>query len=186
MTLRPELIQELRDRFKLGATPSRLIRLIVERHPGGGVTHWTVRDYLKAAFALPAVPYLRPGEDYRSDAGLGHAILNKLLLPEILERRRLWDGCPEGEPPAESSWLDGLHPVSPEEAKEAEKEGRVYGLSAASWDRLSPSEKESLRVLAASSRVLSDRLDALATLAECLQRQVDEVEGRQAAAQDDR
>ena len=52
MNTRPEVINELRSLFKEGATPSRLIRHIVERHAGERTFHSLIQAYFHEAFGL--------------------------------------------------------------------------------------------------------------------------------------
>jgi hypothetical protein len=54
MSTRLEVVNELRSLFQDGATPSRLIRHIVERHAGERRYHQLIQDYFREAFGIPS------------------------------------------------------------------------------------------------------------------------------------
>ena len=77
---RTDVIKELRALFKDGATFSGLLHYLQTRHNGAPLDHWTIRDYLQEAFALPIVRYVEPAEGpHLSPDRL--AVLNRTLLP---------------------------------------------------------------------------------------------------------
>ena len=59
---RTDVIKELRALFKDGATFSGLLHYLQTRHNRAPLDHWTIRDYLQEAFALPIVRYVEPAE----------------------------------------------------------------------------------------------------------------------------
>lgn len=128
------------------------------------------------AFCLPVVRKLKPNDVYPRDADLRYAFLNKLMIPDIIHERQHWDCAKETNSESAKCWLDGLPSANSEMAKESVRMARCPGLSEESWARLTPVEQESLRVLMASSQVLSERVEILSKLAEQLQEQVEELE----------
>src|SRR5437762_17538 len=90
MSTRPEVIGELRSLFKDGATPSRLIRHIVERHNGERTFHSLIQAYFLDAFGVPIVRGLNPADDYQH-ADLRYAFLNEQLVHEMIQKRSEWD-----------------------------------------------------------------------------------------------
>jgi len=89
MDIRSEVVTELRSLFRDGATPSRLIRRIVELHPGE--THfYLIQDYFREAFGVPIVRGLSRLDDYQR-ADLRLAYLNQMLLHEMIEKKTEWD-----------------------------------------------------------------------------------------------
>ena len=170
-----QIIQELRQLFKEGATPSRLIRHILASHPEETVSRWMLRDYLEEAFGLTLARGVKSSEDYEHP-DLRCAVLNRTLIPEIIQQRKQWDSPPESQMVIEPCWLDGLEVTNPEIAKKAATALPHPGLSEATWANLSPAEQESLHVQMASHRLLLERVLMLATLAERLQHQVEKLE----------
>lgn len=62
MNIRSEVVSELQILFKEGATPSRLIRHIVERHEGERMLHSLIQAYFLEAFEVPIVRGLSPND----------------------------------------------------------------------------------------------------------------------------
>src|SRR5262249_6980575 len=115
MPLPEEIVQELRVLFRKGATPSRLLRHIISRFPGEVVSPWTLRDYLEKAFGVPMARLIQPGMVGSADQ-TRLAVLNRTLIPEILERRAAWDEAGSSLPTG-GCWFDGLAATDPEEVK---------------------------------------------------------------------
>lgn len=176
--LQEEIVRELRDRFRRGATASKLIRIIVELHRGDILNPCVIGDYLEAAFHIPFVRCLKSGEDYSADHTLRHAVLNRILLPELVAHFQSGNGFAESQASCQGSWLDGLNSLSPEEAKAAEQAKPDHGISAEGWNALSSADQEAITTMIANSHVVSCRTNILAKLAESLQQQVDELEGQ--------
>ena len=169
-----QLVHNLRDRLKDGATPLRLIRDIMAQL-GKAASSREVQEVLAESFQLPIVrlgPLLDlGGQSYRQ------GILNRTLLAAILENRQRWDAL-TSSPPGNSSWLDGLHVTSPEDVRAKVAADSYPGLSKESWAALRADEQQALLLQLASGLVLSERLEAVARLAERLQAKIDELEGR--------
>lgn len=181
MPIEEEIIQELRSLFKKGATPSRMVRYVVQRFPDQQVDIWTICEYLEKAFCLPMVRLIRPGVDLSSDLRLCAAI-NRNLIPEIISLQADWDKSDDPDFLSDS-WFDGLNSTTPHEAKNLASETRNYIVSETTWAALSEDEKESLRLQSAGTHTLMERVKILATLAERLQHQVEELEQRLANLQ---
>ena len=169
MISRSVIIQELREMIKNGAPPSRLLRHIISRNPGEELNHWVLREYLEEAFGLPSARLLQSDTDY-TNPDLRYAVLNRTLIPEIIQRRKAWDSC---QSISEQCWLDNLAATNPEQAEEEAQRIPYGGLSQTGWDSLSRDEQEIVHLQLAGSRILSERVAILATLAERLQQQVE-------------
>jgi hypothetical protein len=83
----------------------------------------------------------------------------------------------EGQNALQGSWLEGLKTISPDEAKATEQTKPNHGVSEEGWNLLSDAHKDAILGLIGNSRAVSARMQILARLAECLQLQVDELEG---------
>ncbi len=134
--LREEIVQLLRDRFCRGATPSKLIRIIMECHDTAITNPCVIQDYLDAAFHIPPLPCFKSADDYSTDGTLRHSVLNRILLPELVAYCTTWNGQAGREGPLHGSWLDGLKTISPEEAKATEQAKPHHGISDEGWSRL--------------------------------------------------
>lgn len=102
MTTDPQVIAELRDLFRGGATPSRLVRHVVARHGGGPQLDRLVRAYFREAFG---VPMFRASADLLTlpPEELPFADMNAAVIHQIVARRAKWDNSPGGP-----TWMDGL------------------------------------------------------------------------------
>jgi hypothetical protein len=179
--IQEEIVDRLRDQFRRGATPSKLIRTIREMHRGEVPNPCVIQDYLEAAFHVPLIPCLRSGDDYSADRTLRHAALNRVLLPELVAQLQTWNSPTGVEARLHGSWLDGLQAISPEEARATAQALPHHGISDEGWAMLSEPDKDAIHVMIASSQVVSSRVQILAKLAECLQQQVDELQGQLAS-----
>jgi hypothetical protein len=75
---RPEVIEELRSLFRRGATPTRLIRHIVDRHANVPDVGILIQDYFSEAFAVGLLRGLRKGNPLDGLA----ATLAKMLVTD--------------------------------------------------------------------------------------------------------
>ncbi len=174
MSTQPDVIQELRAMFKEGATPSRLIKHIADRHEGVARLHGLIQEYFIEAFAVPIVRGLDPIADYRfMDPRL--AYLNEDLVHEIIEKRSEWDRDHDSLNNGEISWLDSAKARSDEERFQAAQAGVVPELSQC-WQKLSPKEQQYIQRTFASANGLYESVKILARLADRLQRRVVELE----------
>lgn len=168
-----ELIQNLRNLVKDGATPLRLIRdLLIQL--ADTVSAREVQEILAESFQLPIVR-LGPSLDLNQKS-YRQGVLNRTLLAEIVESKQRWDALTPSV--GNSSWLDGLDVASPTDVREKLAADSYPGLTRESWAALSHDERQMLLAQLASGRVLSDRLEMLSRLAERLQEKIDELEGR--------
>lgn len=174
MVERSQLIQHLRNRLKDGATPSRLIRDILDQL-GDTTSSREVQEILAEAFQLPIVR-LGPSLDVGKKS-YKQGILNRTLLSEIIENKQRWESVFSSSP-GNTSWLDGLNVTSPEVVRKKLTADSYPGLSRESWAALNAEEQQTLLVQLASGRVLSDRLEVLSRLVERLQEKIDKLEGR--------
>jgi hypothetical protein len=174
MVERYQLVQNLRDQLKDGATPLRLIRDIIAQL-GDTTSSREVQEVLEESFQLPIVR-LSPSLDL-GQKSYRQGILNRTLLAEIVANRERWEALISSSR-GNSSWLDGVQVTSPEEVRMKAAAESYPGLSRESWAALSPDEQQALLVQLASGLVLSDRVEVLARLAERLQEKIDELEGR--------
>jgi hypothetical protein len=170
-----QLIGELRQAFLDGATPSRLIRLVVDRGGDEDRLHFTIGDYFGEAFGVPLVRHVVSGDDYSPDPR--HAHFNRDLLPEIIQHLGDWHAGPRA-----GSWLERAEVSSLNEHVERLK-AYVPEELAGVWATLS--EKERRSVLRLSARLNHDWqvIKVLASLAERLQQKVVDLEAQLKEAQ---
>ena len=150
MTTDPCVIAELRDLFRGGATPSRLVRHVVARHDAEPQADRLVRAYFREAFG---VPMFRASADLITLPAeqLPFAGVSADTIHQIVARRAEWDTG------GESSWMDTLT---------ATDEGQRLG---GSVPEHSP---ESVRRLTATARHLHEQVAILSRLVEQLQGQL--------------
>ena len=155
MTADPCVIAELRDLFRGGATPSRLVRHVVARHAGEPQVDRRVRAYFREAFG---VPMFRASADLLTLPAeqLPFAGASADTIHRIVARRAEWDSG--GEP----SWMDTLT---------ATDEGQLLGGS------VPDHSPESVRRLTATAQHLHEQVAILSRLVEQLQGQVVALEG---------
>lgn len=172
MSTRPEVISELRSLFKEGATPSRLIRHVVERHEGERGHHALIQAYFLETFGVPIVRGLSPIDDFQH-ADLRYAFLNEQLLHEMIQRRRVWDTDVIGASEA-GGWLDTLAAGDDKQRLREVQSVNLPDLNAC-WPRLTQEERDYIQRSLASARGLHESVKILARLAECLQQQLAEL-----------
>jgi hypothetical protein len=166
MVTDPRLVGELRTQFRRGATPTALIRRVVERHEGEPMLDRKVRDYFRVAFDVPVA---RIGPEMVETIRSGGSVpaLNDTLLHRMIEARPGWDteigrlGC----------WLDAVTATAPA-ALNAAVDPQAFPELTGSWDSLDDTAKECIRRLVGNARGLHEQVNALAVLAEHLQQQV--------------
>lgn len=174
----PEVVNELRVMFKGGATPSRLIRYIGERHRGEPGLHSLIQAYFHEAFDVPIVRGVKP-LDTHEHFDLRYAFLNGSLLYEMIQRRGQWDR--DDEAPGTETWLDGLRARDDHE-RIRQAQGVPNPNLKRCWSLLTPDEQYYLEMTAASGAGLSERVEILTRLAECLQQRINELEAACAPA----
>jgi hypothetical protein len=174
METRPEVIDELRLLFQNGATPSRLIRHVAERHPAEPALHALIQEYFREAFAVPLVRGLKPHDEYES-VDLRYAFLNEQLVHEMIEKRPEWDRGPAGAANGRQPWLDSLVATSdPDRIRQAQS--MPFPELSQSWHRLTAKEQAFIQRSIASANGLYETVKILARLAEHLQQRVAELE----------
>jgi hypothetical protein len=165
----PLLVNELREHFKTGTTPSALVRIIAERHAGEPALDALVRAYFREAFFVPMLQVGR--EEVEAIAqGSGSPALNGNVIHRMIATRSEWDKRVPGDAPAQS-WLD--HVTATEEAemlRKTEAETRPEAL--AWWNQLDEEGKRFITRTIANARTLYERVQILTALAEQLQQQV--------------
>jgi hypothetical protein len=174
MNTRHEVINELRSLFKEGATPSRLISLIAERHEGERSLHTLIQSYFLEAFGIPIVRGLDPTDDYqRTD--LHHDFLNEQLIHDMVQKRSDWDAGLVAGSSESGSWLDSLKAVDDEQRINQVQAIAIPELSRC-WPQLTPKEKGYIQRSIATANGLYESVKILSRLAECLQQQVAELQ----------
>jgi hypothetical protein len=173
MSIRPEVVNELRSLFKGGTTPSRLIRHIVERHEGERSYHALIQAYFLEAFGVPIVRGLNPIDDYQR-ADLRYAFLNERLVHEMIQRRKEWDTEAAGTSEA-GAWLDSLSAGDDEQRLREVQSVKLPDLDNC-WPQLTPDERDYIHRSLASARGLYESVKILARLAESLQQQLAELQ----------
>ena len=170
MTPEPDVIAELRGLFKAGATPSRLMRHILEHHGPDQTTDRLIRAYFREAFCVPmfraSVSLLTPGLE-----GLPIAGVNGSVIHRMVQMRGEWDHNPKDNGHPTPSWMGSL--VATDEGKMIEQSDPESSpeLSGA-WKSLDPSTQQYIKRLMGNSQTLYEKVIILSTLVEQLQQQV--------------
>lgn len=171
----PQVVAELRSLFKDGATPSRLIRHIVDRHPGEERLHFLVQDYFREAFAVGLVRISKRALDEPDSADLPLAFLNIHLTHEMVGTRPKWDRDDSSPANGRPSWLAPLS-ATDEAALIEQTQPVTLPELAGCWDRLDPIAQAYVRRVLGNADALYERVQILARLAERLQQKVLELE----------
>jgi hypothetical protein len=172
MNPRADVISELRSLFKDGATPSRLIRHIVERHEGERNIHLLVQAYFLEAFDVPIVRGLNPTDDFL-EPDLRYAFLNEQIVHEMIQKRSEWDTTTGTN--GTSDWLDSVKATDDQERIRQTQSEPIPELSRC-WDQLTPKEQIFIHRSLASANGLYESVKILSRLAESLQQQLAERE----------
>lgn len=173
---RPEVVCELRSLFKEGATPSRLIRHIAERHSGEARLHLLTHLYFQEAFGIPIVRDLNPIDAYQQ-ADLRYAFLNEQLIQEMVQKREEWDaanGLASGE---RASWLDTLTASDHQQRLNRIQATAIPELSRC-WPQLTADEQHYIQRSLATANGLYETVKILSRLVECLQQRLIEEEAK--------
>ena len=174
MNSSPEVVNELRSLFREGATPSRLIQHIVERHSGEESFFMLIQDYFREAFGVPIVRGLSPVDDYLHPE-LRYEFLNQQLLHEMVENRSEWDNDDS------ESWLDSLIATDDDQRINSVR-NVVPGELSRFWTQMTPKEREYIQVMFASSHGMSETVKIMSRLLESLQQQLNELQTTPAGA----
>jgi hypothetical protein len=170
MPIIPQVVKELQELFKAGATPSRLLLHIASRH--GPEDRWRtlVQDYFLEAFAIPFPRVMNERERY-SQIDLNNYLLNTRLLHQMVQTRLQWDRGISSPHEAPGSWLDCLVATDDADLVNQAKPGEIPEFSGC-WPELDSSAQQAIQRLVGNSALLYERMLILARLVECLQRQV--------------
>jgi hypothetical protein len=174
MSIRPEVQEELRQLFRHGATPSRLIQHLAARHRGDDHLHYLIQVYFLETFGVPIVRSLDPQDNYR-DVGMKYHFLNNDVLYEMLQAKGTWN-----QDATEPSWFDPLKATTHDEQLRAVSQQPYFELARV-WDKLDDRERAAIQRVLANFIGLSERVSILARLAERLQQRVNELEAERAA-----
>jgi hypothetical protein len=170
MNPRPEVVSELRSMFKEGATPSHLIRHIVERHEGEQNYHALIQMYFLEAFGIPIVRGLNPTDHYQH-VDLRYAFLNEQLVHDMIQKRDEWDVGVDAGACGTGSWLDPLRAGDDQKRINQVQAATIPELSQC-WAQLTPKEQYFIQRTLATANGLYESVKILARLAECLQQQL--------------
>jgi hypothetical protein len=169
MSVNPLLVNELRSLFKTGATPSALIRRIVDRHADEPKVDVLVRAYFREAFRVPMIR-VGPEQVKQIAEGDGLPILNVTVLHRMIQTRREWDLLDKPGDQSEGCWLDTVV-ATDEAATVATTDPKLIPELAASWERMDDEAKQFIRRMIGNAHSLHEKANALAALAEQLQQQ---------------
>ncbi len=167
------LTEELRNSFRDGATVAKLIQIACDAL-GPEASR---REYLKAvrdAFGLSVGGWYLPS--YSESFGNGEARDSKLtwvFLGDILTRRNDWDTDAEID---HSRWFDGIAKSTDDELRIAV--GSKHGLTAEGWALLGRQDRDEILRTRAGQISQAELNEALAALAEQLQRRVTVLENK--------
>lgn len=170
MEPRSDVVSGLRKLFAEGATYSGLLRYILKQHVAEELKQSDVQRYLVEAFDVPFFCPVRKNVKSRQNDDY-YTQIDTWLIADIVAARASWLGTHDSESP-ESAWWDTLPLKEPDQFPE----GKPLWLSSASWEALSPDEREKMSAAATSCEVLWQKVLLLARLAEQLQRRVSELD----------
>lgn len=168
MTPLPEVVEELRDLFRDGVTPSRLLRHIAERHDGEPGLHHLIQLYFMEAFGVPIVRGVDP-IDRHDHNHRRYWFLNHQLLTEMIQHKAAWDTDGTG------AWLDGLTATDPAAWLASAPTDPPPPALKGCWDSLTPAERQYIQMTHASAGHLWEEVNILSHLCERLQQQVNEL-----------
>jgi hypothetical protein len=169
-----QLITDLRQMFRNGATPSRLIQHLVCHHDGKENWFDFVQTCFREAFSVSFVRI--PDQIERVDFNdLSLAHLNKDLVHEMIQTRHLWDTDQGGQQGCHSPWLDSLTAQDDVERFRQLHPG-TNPILAKSWPHLEPKAQKHVQMRLANADSYYERVLILARLAERLQQRIVELE----------
>jgi hypothetical protein len=164
------LVNELRQMFIDGATPSRLMHHIANQHPDDPRLHFIISDYFREAFSIPLLRNVVSREDYSPNSR--HAHYNRDVVPEIVQRMGDWNTAD-----LKGSWLVGVSVRSLAEHRERLKAAHFEELDRV-WDTLTERERLFIIRKVASANHDWDVMKSLSALAERLQQKIVELEAQ--------
>jgi hypothetical protein len=176
MKINPQLVIELRAKFRAGCTPSLLIKHIAALHHHDQNLFSLVQAYFREAFHISLVRISNQFEDLTND-GLRNAHLNSSLLHEMIQRFSEWGAMPESTTSEKKAWFDSL--VATDEAKliiQAQP-GTLPEFSNC-WQDLDLPTQEYIKRIIGNANSLYEKVRILANFAELLQQQVSELRKR--------
>jgi len=166
----PLVIAELRELFKSGATPSRLMRHIIAHH-GQQIIPWTnklIRAYFREAFGIPM---FRASADLLAmgPEGLRIAPESAVVIHEMVKKRTEWDRSRITK--AEETWMDSL--AVTEALKQTDStQTESFAGNSNWWNQLDDETKQYVKEMIVYTHSLSLKVAILSTLAEQLQQQI--------------
>ena len=171
----PLVVNELRERFKAGATPSALVRIVAERYQDEPSVDVLVRVYFREAFL---VPMLLIGKEQVEEVarGGGAVALNSRYVHRMVAARSEWDKPAVGDGAPQPSWLDAVT-ATDESVLLKQVEAGTLPEAARWWNQIDEQGQRFITRVIANARVLHERVQILATLAEQLQQQLLAAEG---------
>lgn len=176
----PQLVTELRTQFKLGATPSALVRTIAERYPDESQIDRLVRAYFREAFHIPMLRIGREQVEHIRSGGEA-AWLNRRVPHQIIAFRGQWDSASSQDESHVPSWADSLT-AKDEFLYFREAQAQAATELGDSWASLDEQQKQFICRTVASAQSLYEQVQVLAALAEQLQQQLHAAEIAQARA----
>jgi len=175
MNTNPLVVEELRALFRDGATPSRLIQHIVERHDEEQNCYSLIQAYFREAFGVNMVRGLRPLDKYQH-SDLRDAFLNDDLLHEMVEKQSTWNRAANHRELGNATWLAGLTATSLDDHFHEAASGMAELGNL--WNRLDPKEQAVIQRLIAGNSWKYEQVQILIQLAERLQQRVNELESQ--------
>jgi hypothetical protein len=166
----PLVVNELRMMFKSGATPSALIRRIVERHVGEARLDHLVRAYFREAFHIPMIQIGLEQVKQIAEGG-SLPILNTAVLLRMVQARSEWDQPEPVDDPSRRNWLDSAMATG-NSTKVVATDPKAIPELAGSWDLIDDLGREFIQRLIGAANSMHEQVSILAGLAERLQEQV--------------
>lgn len=165
-----KIVNELRQMFLDGATPSQLMHHIATQLGHGPRMHFAIKDYLSAAFGIKFLRNILLGEDYSPNTR--HAHFNRDIAPEIAQKANEWSSVS-----LDGSWLEGITIKPLTEHIERVKSVEIPELKRI-WANFNDEEKQFIVRKIATKDYSWEVINLLASMAERLQQKIFEIEER--------
>ena len=169
--IKEHVVQELREMFLDGATPSRLMMQIQTHHPEEERLYFLIMDYFQEAFKLPLVR-VSSNNDFSTPSG-EHFHFNRDLVHEIVCQLERWK-----DDDADGSWLDDVNDRARTTLREHQERLKTAHFEELEriWDQLTDDERGFIIRRIAHKDYLWDKVNTLSRLVERLQQKIVQLE----------
>jgi len=170
MTLKPHVIAEMRQLFKSGATPSRLMRIVVSHHEQDPELDRLIRAYFREAFGIPMFKASARllDTDYEQRT---FAQANPGLLHRMIQMRHEWDPDSQSDADTDANWMDPLSATN-DTQRIQQSQPETWPEFGDVWDLLTEKAKQYIQLTTRNAHLLHEEVRILSALAEQLQQRI--------------